>query len=917
MQKTAFLLFAFLVFGPAIWAQPSNDECTNPIVLPEVENYCSNPGEFTNVGASASAYGIPPCFINSQKDVWFAFTAKYTDITITVRGQTGGGGTLKNPQVALYAGLCGGTIEELECQSALGANNIVEAYQGGLFPGTTYLIRIQGRSGATGTFQICLNNYNPPEEPTSDCPSASVLCDKSAFVVQKVTGAGADIKELNDASCFFNGQGTNYETNSTWFVWTCAQSGSLEFALTPLNPTDDLDFVMYRLPNGIGNCNGKEVVRCMASGESPLINSSACLGPTGLRPGENDTSEDAGCSDSGDNAWLAPFNMVAGETYALCVNNFSTTGNGFSVKFGGSGTFLGPEAAFTTIPSAVCIGTPVQIKDASTSPFGNITNWAWSFGYLAQPQTANSQGPHTVQFNSPGQQQVVLSITAVTPQGRTCKITDIQQVTVYPDVKLDTLIAMPECNGGTNGAIRVKNIKDGTPPYLFSWNGGPFTSSDSLTGIPVGNYSLVVKDANNCETDVNVRVDEKALKVNADIQKPLCFGDANGIITLQVTNGTAPFLFNWGSGFIPNNSNGGYKSGIYTIQGLDAELCKGTYVVTVTDNPPLTLKIDTIDVSCYGANNGMAIANAEGGVEGFKYIWSDGQTDRKANNFPPGQYGVTVQDANNCIISGSVFIEEPEDLNIMLLNVVDLICFGEPIGQIRVQGSGGVPPYRFSPDGRTYTTSDTLKELGAGNYWVKIKDLNGCTDSVFAKIVQPPQLLVIAQPQDTTLNLGYSFDITTNTFPNGRPVDYSWTPSLGLDCTNCPNPYATAIQDIAYIIKVTDETNCMAFDTVLVHVNKKRPVYFPNILDPDKNYPNATFTGFANPAAQQIDLLRIYDRWGELIFETKNIPLNDPNLGWDGYYKGKPMNGVFAYYALVRFVDEEVLQYEGNVTVFR
>ncbi len=917
MRKIVFLLSLFLGAAGTLFAQPSNDECANPILISEVVNYCSNAGAFTNVSATPSNYQAANCFSGTQNDVWFSFVAQYTDVTITIRGLTGGAGTLKTPQIALYAGACGGVLEELECQAALGGNNIVELYQGGLFPGTTYLFRVQGRSAAVGTFQVCINNYNPPEEPTSDCPTASVLCDKSPFVVQKVTGAGSNITELNDASCFFNGQGTNYETNSTWFVWTCSKSGTLEFTLNPLNPSDDLDFVLYRLPNGIGNCTGKQVVRCMASGESFSTNSAACLGATGLRPGDPDTSEDAGCNDSGDNAWLAPLDMIQGETYALCVNNFSTTGNGFSTVFGGSGEFLGPTAAFTTIPSAVCLGTPIQMVDASTSPFGAVTGWKWSFGYTAAPQTANTQGPHTVQFNNAGTQQVVLTITAQTPQGRECKITEIQNVIVYPDVEVDTLIAIPDCNGGTNGAVRVANITKGTPAYQFSWNGGPFTTSDSLTGLPVGTYTLVIKDANNCQTDVSIQVEEKKLTVESDVIKPLCFGDENGIITLNVTNGTSPFLFDWGSGFMGNNTQAGFGSGVYTVLGLDAELCKGTYVVTVTDNPPLALLVDTIDISCFTANDGMINAQPSGGVPAYQYLWSDGQTTGKANDLAQGNYTVTVTDANACTILGSAFITEPADIAVNLVDVLDLLCFGVPEGQIRVQGVGGIPPYQFSADGNTFINSDTLRELGAGSYWVNIRDVNGCRDSVFATVVQPLPLVVIAEPADTTLDLGYDFNISTVTAPSGRPVSFQWTPSLGLNCTECAEPNVVATQNLWYIIKVTDETGCMAFDTVKVKVNKKRPVYFPNVFSPDKPYPNEYFTGFANPAAKEISLLRIYDRWGSLIFETQNIPLNDPNLGWDGNYKGKPMNGVFAFYALVRFVDEEVQQYEGSVTVYR
>ena len=109
----------------------------------------------------------------------------------------------------------------------------------------------------------------------------------------------------------------------------------------------------------------------------------------------------------------------------------------------------------------------------------------------------------------------------------------------------------------------------------------------------------------------------------------------------------------------------------------------------------------------------------------------------------------------------------------------------------------------------------------------------------------------------------------------------------------------------------------MAFDTVRIRVANKRPIYFPNVFAPDKPYPNDHFTGFSGPAADQFTILRIYDRWGGLIFERADFPLNDPNLGWDGTYKGEKVMGVFAWYASVRFVDQQEFQYEGSVTVVR
>ena len=913
------MLLAMLTSVVIAVAQPSNDECDSPINIPDVTSFCSNNGAFTNAGATPSSYGPANCFgATTQNDVWFSFVAEATDVTITVRGATAAspGGTLVNPAVAIYYGTCGGIINELECQAAPTSANVVEAYQGGLFVGSTYLVRIQGAAGATGTFQLCVNNYNPPVDPTSDCPQASILCDKSPFVVQSVMGAGSDITELNDASCFNNGAPTNYESNSTWFVWSWSQSGTLTFSITPNNGPDDLDFVVYRLPNGIGNCQGKQVLRCMASGQSQFVNSSACLGPTGLRFGDPDVSEDAGCSDPGDDAWLAPLDMIAGETYALCVNNFSETGNGFGVEFGGTGEFLGPTAQFLTNPPVVCLGTSIQVIDASVFPLGAITEWSWSFGADAIPGTSMGQGPHDVTFTTPGQHSVVLTVK--TDLG--CKVTDIQNVLVNPDVEVDQVIAAPDCNGGTNGAIEITNIQAGTPPYQFSWDGGPFTSDNTLTGLTVGTYNLVIKDANNCDTELDVLVKELELTVSPDITPPLCTGDANGVVTLNVTNGTGPYLFDWGGGLEPSNTMGGFSAGSYTVFSVDFTLCKGSFDFTVVDNPPVTLQMDTIDVTCFGANDGVGIAIPGGGVGGFSYLWSTSQTEAEAEGLPPGQYSVTASDANDCSITGAVFITEPAELFLTLIGTKDLLCNGIPTGEIEVSANGGREPYEFSADGINFQPGNVLTQLFAGNYNVIVRDASGCTATVPANLMEPLALTVVADPTDTLVDLGYLVQTSTATGPSGRPVTFMWTPVSGaLSCNDCPNPLITATDDQVFVVKITDQDGCMDSTTVSIRVNKLRPVYFPNIFDPEKGvFPNNFFTGFSGPAATQLRLFRVYDRWGALVYEGANMPLNDPSIGWNGLVKGQKANpGVYTWYALVGFVDGVEIQYDGNITLIR
>lgn len=171
----------------------------------------------------------------------------------------------------------------------------------------------------------------------ADCDKAMDICKKKKYVVSRTGGEGANPNEADLISCFMNGD--NYgqaEENCTWIKFEIAQSGTLAFTITPAVADNDIDFVVFRLPAN-GDCAYKQIVRCMAAGDSrENAGRSNCLGQTGLRDGEKDSSEDAGCSDEGDNTWLAPLRAVKGEKYVLLISNVTEAGPGFSISFGGS-----------------------------------------------------------------------------------------------------------------------------------------------------------------------------------------------------------------------------------------------------------------------------------------------------------------------------------------------------------------------------------------------------------------------------------------------------------------------------------------------------------------------------------------------------------------------------------------------------
>ncbi len=498
-MRTCLIFLSCLCLAFIAEAQPDNDNCTNAILLDDVGNWCSEEGAFTNVDATDSGYDGASCWADSETDVWFVFTAFATDVVITVIGDAFGssGGTLMLPQVALYRGICGGTINQLACGRDERLGDIIEINRAGLTVGEEYFIRVDGGFEMNGTFQLCVNNFNPPVEPGQDCITGSVLCDKSPFGIELIEGAGNDPDEAGNSCLGF--AGVNSEQQSTWYRWTAANNGSLSFTITPNNPSDDLDFVLYRLPTSIDMCSDKEVVRCMAT---------ACPGATGLNDSSTDTEEDLNC-DEGEDGFVRSLMMEEGMSYALVINNFSSTGNGYSIVFGGDGEFLGPEAQFRIEPeSGLRCEEEFMVFDESSFDRGTILSWEWNFGESATPQTATGPGPHAVTYRSIGTKFITLTIE--TDLG--CIVTDVRQLVAEPccedlealSIDIAEQINNP-CPDVEVGEIVVGAV-GGTPDYQYSLDGDRFREIVRYTDLATGEYELRAIDARGCRDSIIIEI---------------------------------------------------------------------------------------------------------------------------------------------------------------------------------------------------------------------------------------------------------------------------------------------------------------------------------------------------------------------------------------------------------------------------
>lgn len=216
--------------------------------------------------------------------------------------------------------------------------------------------------------------------------------------------------------------------------------------------------------------------------------------------------------------------------------------------------------------------------------------------------------------------------------------------------------------------------------------------------------------------------------VNATMTDPVgCAGAANGIISAMGTNGIGVYTYLWDAN--ANNQTTAtatnLAAGMYTLTVTDSIGCSTTASLTLLDPPTMNINSSSTNLNCNGDNDGNAMVVATGGLPGYSYLWSNGQTSDQLTNVAAGVYTVSVTDANGCELTNTVTLSEPSTA--VLANVTD-----NGNGTATASVTGGVGPYTYQWDPSTGNqTTATATGLTAGNiYYVVVTDANGCVDVV-------------------------------------------------------------------------------------------------------------------------------------------------------------------------------------------
>lgn len=396
----------------------------------------------------------------------------------------------------------------------------------------------------------------------------------------------------------------------------------------------------------------------------------------------------------------------------------------------------------------------------------------------------------------------------------------------------------------------------GTGPLSFLWSNG--NTSANINGIAAGQYQVIVTDANNCQQSQTVVIPNAGnLAVNATTQHISCSGQSNGSIILNVSQGTAPYSYNWANNLGSNPNLQNLPAGAYNCVVTDALGCQVVFEGTLSTLHHLILNTIGNPVLCNENQTGVAQIEISAGTAPYTFNWQ-GQN----NNTPlisstgPANFSCIVTDATGCAVTQNVnFTLSNLSANV---SVGNLNCPQVPTGALSLTSSGGSAPYHYQWAGIEIDTA-ALTGLAAGAYACVISDANGCQVSATATISEPAMWSV--QQIITPEILGHDAAIELLVEGANAPYAFQWSNN-----TNTQNINSLVAGN--YIFLITDALGCHFSDTVSVQsiVGTKVHDLTETLVFPNPS--NGTFY----VVGSAVEHIALYNQLGQAIsFDVNNF----------------------------------------------
>lgn len=652
-----------------------------------------------------------------------------------------------------------------------------------LCPGA-YSLDVTDNVGCSQTFNILINNPNGPTITTqSDSVTCYGLCDGLAWTTVNA-GNPPYIYQWDDPSLTTN-DSANALCGGFYNVVVQDALGCISVdSVTVLEPQEILANISYTNPTCNGACDG-----------------TATVNPTG---------------GIGALTFLWDNGQTTPTATGLCTGTHTVTitdGNGCPIT--DSITITEPNPINITISATVptCNGD----CDATTLATASGGTPGYTYSWNTAPAQTNSLATGLCAGS------YIVTVT----DNNSCS--DTASVTIFNPLILSTSSAVTDasCNGVCDGEITTTPA-GGVTPYSYIWSTSPIQTTQTATNLCAGTYYVTVIDANNCSVNDTLTVNEPAiLNDSTVVTGPTC-GVCDGSATSTPVGGVGPFDFTWtdplgGNPSLPFTTLGqpsstvvGLCAGTVDLQITDLGTgCTSNYTIIVNSATGPNITISSTNETCIGACDGTASASASGGFPPYLFAWSPTApliTDSTATGLCSNFYTVTVLDSLGCVSSDTVTITT-QGLNLSIAGIIPESCFGVCDGSATVINAAGTVPftYSWSPTNPVQTTA-TATGLCVGLYMATVTDALSCSDSIGANITGPSLLSVSATINNPISCNGVCDGAAIATESGGTaPYTYSWNDPLSQT-----TQIATGLCAGTYIVTVTDNNLCTAFDTITI-----------------------------------------------------------------------------------------------------
>ncbi len=369
----------------------------------------------------------------------------------------------------------------------------------------------------------------------------------------------------------------------------------------------------------------------------------------------------------------------------------------------------------------------------------------------------------------------------------------------------------------------------------------------------------------------------------------------------------------------------GSYSLLYTVPGMppcpDASVSVPLDVAaqpTADAGPDQNLNCDVTEVTLGGG---------AGGATGLTYEWSGGTLDDPSVPNPstqsPGVYTLTVSNAEGCAATDQVVVGQNITSPDPFASVSDVSCFGRNDGSLVVDSvRNGQAPYLFSLDGAAFSSQNQFVNLGPGDYELTVVDAAGCESTRTLTVSEPAEVTVDIigdfPDGDPVVELGQDLLLTLESNPPFFQLDTVRWSDGGIDsCLGCRSITVVPQGQTTYSVRVGAD-GCFAEDLISVFVRKERTLFVPTAFSPNDDGINDLFSVYPGRYVERVSSFRVFNRWGEQVYELFGLRPGDPPVGWDGRYRGAQLNpGIFVWMAEVVFLDGSTEVYEGEVNLVR